>query len=222
MIVAIDGPAGAGKSTVARQVADALGYGYLNTGAMYRALAVAARRRDVDPDDTAGLVKLAEAHRVTLRFADGRETVFLDDEDVTALVRDPAVSAVVSRIAAHAPLREIVVRWQRGAMDAGDWVADGRDIGSVVAKDADVKVFLTASAEERARRRHEELREAGDTATFDEVLAEMRTRDERDQNRAISPLIVAEGAVVVDTTDLTIDDVITAIGDLVRAVDEGS
>lgn len=217
MIVAIDGPAGAGKSTVARRVAADLGFGYMNTGAMYRALALAARRTGVDPADASGVARLAEVHRVGLRFVDGRETVLLDDEDVSVLIREPAVSAVVSQVAAHPPLREIVVRWQRAAMESGDWVADGRDIGSVVAPDADVKVFLTASSEERARRRHAELVDAGDTASLDEVHADMRTRDDRDANRETSPLIVADGAVVLDTTDLTIDEVIRAIGDLVRA-----
>ncbi len=216
MIVAVDGPAGAGKSTVARRVAEDLGFAYMNTGAMYRALAVAAQRRGVDPGDAAGVARLAESHRVELRFVDGRETVFLDDEDVSVRVREPAVSAVVSQVAAHPPLREIVVRWQRTAMQTGDWVADGRDIGSVVAPDADVKVFLTASPEERARRRHAELVETGDTVTLGEVHADMRARDERDATREVSPLVVADGAVVLDTTDLTIDEVIGAICDLVR------
>lgn len=216
MIVAIDGPAGAGKSTVARILAEELGFAYVNTGSMYRAIALAALREGVNPDDPGHVAKLAEAHRVRLEAGERGERVFLDDEEVTAEVRDGAVSAIVSRVAAHAALRATVVYWQREMMQAGDWVADGRDIGSVVAPDAEVKVFLTADSAERARRRHAELAAAGDTVAFDEVHADLRERDARDESRATSPLIVAEGATVVDTTGRTIDEVVQVIGVLAR------
>ncbi len=216
MIVAIDGPAGAGKSTVARLVAEELGFGYLNTGSMYRAVALAAHRRSVDPNDGTAVAELARDHVVRLVMGDSGECVLLDDEDVTAMVRAPEISAIVPHVAAHAPLRTIVVGWQRDVMDTGDWVVDGRDIATVVAPHAEVKVFLTASPEERSRRRHAELAASGEAPPLESVHADMRLRDARDAGRTASPMEVAEGATVVDTTGLTITEVVGAIRDLVR------
>lgn len=193
MIVAIDGPAGAGKSTVARATARALGFEYLDTGAMYRAAGLA--------DDPVA---------ADIRLADGR--VLLDGRDVTGEIRTPEASERASVVAARPEVREALVAKQRATMAAGDWVAEGRDIGTVVAPDAAVKVFLTASPQERARRRAAEL-----GLDVEQVLADQRGRDERDATRAASPLKPAPGSVELDTTGLTIDEVVARIGDLARA-----
>jgi cytidylate kinase len=202
MIVAIDGPAGAGKSTIARALARELGYTYLDSGAMYRCVALAAGESGDPPADVARRVRINLGRRVAL---DGR--------DVTEAIRAPEVTELSSRVAADPAVREALVAKQREIMAGGDYVAEGRDIGAVVAPDAAVKVFLTASAQERARRRAAEL--GGDQAT---VLADQALRDERDRTRQHSPLAPAPGAVELDTTGLTIDEVVERIADLVRSV----
>ena len=199
-VVAIDGPAGAGKSTVARAVADALGFTYLDTGAMYRAVALAATERGVP----------AASIAASLRIEPGERTL-LDGRDVTDEIRTPEVSEVASRVAADPEVRRAVVAEQKRRLSAGDWVAEGRDIGTVVAPDAKVKVFLTADPAERARRRAAEL--GVDAAT---VLAEQTIRDERDRTRAHSPLAPADGSVVIDTTEMTLPDVVQRIAALAR------
>jgi CMP/dCMP kinase len=204
-VVAIDGPAGAGKSTVARAVADRLGFTYLNTGAMYRAVALAAAERGVEPARVADSLTIEPGERV---IVDGR--------DVTDAIRTPAVSEAASRAAADPAVRQAVVAEQRRLLERGDWVAEGRDIGTVVAPDAEVKVFLTASPGERARRRAVEL--GVDEAT---VLAEQTIRDERDRTREHSPLRPAAGAVQLDTTGMSLDEVVRQIADLVRAARTG-
>jgi cytidylate kinase len=200
MVVAIDGPAGAGKSTVARAVAAELGYTYLDSGAMYRAVALAARERGQSPAEVAPAVTIELGERVRL---DGR--------DVTAEIRTPEVSDGASRAAAEPAVRAAMVAAQRRLLAGGDWVAEGRDIGSVVAPQAQVKVFLTASPEERARRRAAEL-----GADYETVLAEQLIRDQRDSERAHSPLLAAAGAVTLDTTDLSQDQVVARIAELAR------
>jgi cytidylate kinase len=196
MVIAIDGPAGAGKSTVARAVARALGFTYLDSGAMYRSVALAG---DGAPE--------------TLDIAFNGDRVLLDGRDVTAEIRTAEVSDRASQVAADPRVREAMVAKQRELMATGDWVAEGRDIGTVVAPGAELKVFLTASAEERARRRAADL--GADVQT---VLAEQAIRDERDQNRAHSPLVAADDAVEVDTTGMTIDEVVDRIASLARAM----
>lgn len=198
-VVAIDGPAGAGKSTVARALAQELGYTYLDSGAMYRAVALAALRKRVAPADVAG----------SLRIELG-EQIRLDGEDVSAAIRAPEVSEAASRAAADPEVRRAMVAEQRRLLSAGDWVAEGRDIGTVVAPEAAVKVFLTADPEERARRRAAEL--GVDPRT---VLAEQTIRDERDRAREHSPLAAAPDAVQIDTTGLTLDQVVDKIRRLV-------
>lgn len=204
-VVAIDGPAGAGKSTVARALADRLGFTYLDTGAMYRAVALAATERGVEPGQIAG----------SLTIEPGERTL-LDGRDVTDEIRTPEVSEAASRAAADPAVRRAVVAGQRRRLERGNWVAEGRDIGTVVAPDAEVKVFLTADPAERARRRAVEL--GVDPAT---VLAEQTIRDERDRTRAHSPLAPAAGAVQLDTTGMTLDEVVERIADLVRDAGTG-
>jgi cytidylate kinase len=201
MIVAVDGPAGAGKSTVARAAADTLGFTYLESGAMYRDVALGALERKRPPAEV--------ARDAAIELGDG--AVRLDGRDVTAAIRAPAVSEAASRVAADPDVRAALVERQRGLMATGDWVAEGRDIGTVVAPDAAVKVFLTASPEERARRRAAEL-----GADERAVLADQALRDERDRTRSHSPLRPAAGAVELDTTGLSVDQVVARIAELVR------
>jgi cytidylate kinase len=200
-VVAIDGPAGAGKSTVARALARTLGYTYLDSGAMYRAVALAALRAGVDPAQIAGSVRI-----------DVGDRVLLDGEDVTSEVRSAPVSEAASRAAADPEVRRAMVAQQRRLLSEGDWVAEGRDIGTVVAPEAAVKVFLNADPVERARRRAAEL--GVDQAT---VLAEQTIRDERDRGREHSPLVAAPDAVEIDTTSLTLHQVVERIARLVAA-----
>jgi cytidylate kinase len=199
MVVAIDGPAGAGKSSVARAVAAELGFTYLDSGAMYRAVALAARQRGQPPAAVAPSLRIELGDRVCV---DGR--------DVTEQIRTPEVSEAASVVAAQPAVREAMVTHQRRLLADGDWVAEGRDIGTVVAPDAEVKVFLTASSEARARRRAAEL--GVDPAT---VLAEQAIRDERDTGREHSPLQAAADAHPLDTTDLTLAQVVERIVSLV-------
>ncbi len=195
MIVAIDGPAGAGKSTVARAVAERLGFTYLDSGAMYRCVALAALRRGEDPAVVAPEVRLEIGERVRL-----------DGEDVSEAIRTQAVSEAASRAAADPRVRQAMVTEQRRLMGDGNWVAEGRDIGSVVAPSAEVKVFLTADPRERARRRAEQL-----GLDLETVLAEQDERDARDEGREHSPLAPAPGAVRLDTTGLSFDEVVERI-----------
>lgn len=199
MVVAIDGPAGAGKSTVAKAVAAALGFTYLDTGAMYRSVGLAAAERGVEPAQIAG--------EVTVELG---ERVLLDGRDVTDAIRTPEASEGASRAAADPAVRSAMVAQQQRIVATGDWVAEGRDIGTVVAPDAAVKVFLTASAEERARRRAAQI--GADVAT---VLAEQTIRDERDSTRAVAPLRPAADAVELDTTGLSLEDVVARVSALV-------
>jgi cytidylate kinase len=202
MVIAIDGPAGAGKSSVARELAAKLGFGYLDSGAMYRSVALAALRAGAAPADVAGSVAISLP-------GDGR--VMLDGEDVSDAIREPAVSEAASRAAADPEVRSALVRLQRSLLAGGDWVAEGRDIGTVVAPEAELKVYLDADPAERARRRASEL--GTDPAT---VFAEQAIRDERDRTRTVSPLEPADGAVVLDTTGLTLEQVVARVVSLVE------
>lgn len=205
MVIAIDGPAGAGKSTVARAVATALGFTYLDSGAMYRCVALAGIERGADLDDAEAIGELARAVRIGL---DG-ERVALDGRDVGTAIREPEVTEASSRISVHPPVREALVARQRQLIDTGRYVAEGRDIGTVVSPDAPLKVFLTASAEERARRRAAQTGE--DEAA---VLAAQRERDERDETREHSALRAAPDAVEIDTTGLSLKAVADQIVEL--------
>ena len=201
MVIAIDGPAGAGKSTVARAVAERLGYTYLDTGAMYRCVALAVSERGGEPAQVAEDIDIELGDRV-----------LLDGRDVTEAIRTPEISDASSRVSGDIGVRMALVRKQQAILEEGDWVAEGRDIGTVVCPSAAVKVFLTASPEARAQRRAEEL-----GRDFDTVLEEQLERDERDERRAHSPLIAANDAVPVDTTELDLE---AAIGQILTLVVE--
>lgn len=202
MVIAIDGPAGAGKSTVARAVARELGFTYLDSGAMYRCVALAVARAGADPDDGDVAGELAE--RIRIDLSDSR--VDLDGEDVTTAIRAPEVSALASRVSVHPRVRAAMVDQQRRLIAAGRYVAEGRDIGTVVSPDAPLKVYLGASDEERARRRAAETGEP-----LEDVLRAQRERDRRDRERELGALRPAEDAVELDTTGLSIDEVVARV-----------
>lgn len=207
MVIAIDGPAGAGKSSVARGVAAALGFTYLDSGAMYRCVALAAAEAGIDADDDAALADLAAGLEIGF---DG-ERVLLGERDVSVAIREPAVTAAASRVSVHSRVREALVARQRALIAAADYVAEGRDIGTVVSPDSPLKVFLTAADEERARRRAAQSGEP-----YEAVLAAQRERDARDRERQHGALRAAEDAVDLDTTELTEPEVVARIVELAR------
>jgi CMP/dCMP kinase len=213
--VAIDGPMGSGKSTIAREVARRLGYRHIDTGAMYRAVAAAALRRGVSTDDAEGLTVLAGRVRVELPPGGDGVRVYVDDEDVTAGLRTVLVNRVVGRVARIPGVRAALRDTQRALGDEGGVVMEGRDIGTVILPDAAVKVFLTASAEERARRRQAELAAAGQDVPLDEVRRIEAEDDDAAMKREVAPLVVAPHATVIDSTNLAVDDVVARVLELV-------
>ncbi len=212
MIVAIDGPAGAGKSTVARRVADRLDFQLIDTGALYRIVALRALEAGLEPEDGESIAEVARS--LDLDFAD--EGLVCDGEPVGDEIRTPEVSQTTSEISSLPEVREALLGVQRRIGRRRDSVLEGRDIGTVVFPEAEVKIFLTASAEERGRRRWEELVERGESAELDEVVAEMKRRDKRDRSRDIAPLSQAPDAVVVDSTSLDPDEVVGRILEIVE------
>ena len=207
LIVTIDGPSGTGKSTAARRLARRLNYLYLDTGAMYRAVALKALRRKISLNNRAALTRLARATRIGFSKGSGRPGTFLDGKEVTAEIRHPAVSLAASRVATVPGVRKAMVRIQRRIGAQRGVVAEGRDTGTVVFPKADLKVFLAASAPERARRRRAELKEMGHRVPLAQVLREVRQRDRRDREREISPLRPARGAVRLNNTKLRASEV---------------
>lgn len=221
LIIAIDGPVGSGKSTVARGVAESLGYSYLDSGAMYRALALAAQRAGVPFDDPERLERLTEATRIDFeRFADGQR-VLLHGEDVTDAIRAQEISLAASKVAALAGVRRVLVAEQRRAGSGGAVVMEGRDIGTVVFPHAELKIFLDASLEVRARRRWLQQQEKNEPAIFERTLIETRERDQRDRERTTSPLVRAADAVLVDNTAMDASETARVIVLLARDLQGG-
>jgi CMP/dCMP kinase len=218
MIVAIDGPAASGKSTVARAIASDLGMAYLDTGAMYRALAVEALRRCIALDDADALSEMARSAAIRFSHVDGSGLpthVEIDGRDVTAEIRTPEADRAVTPVSAVPGVRAALVDQQRRiSREQRDTVLEGRDIGSVVFPHAGLKIFLTASAEERARRRTLDMERRGAGMTYDEVLADLRRRDTHDSSRSASPLIKADDAIELDTTGMTVKEVVAFVEDL--------
>ena len=214
--IAIDGPAGAGKSTVARRVAATLGYLYVDTGALYRTVGLNALRLGLTPGNPDDVIPTLQDLQVSLRFIDGEQRVFLGDEDVSEAIRQNEVSMAASDVSAIPEVRAFLFDLQRNIAANNNCLMDGRDIGTVVLPDAQIKIFLTASAEARADRRFKELTKKGQTVEYEALLKEIRERDYNDSHRAIAPLKQAEDAILVDTTELGLEEVIDTILSIVK------
>lgn len=211
-VITIDGPSGAGKGTAARLVAEQLGWHLLDSGAIYRVLAVATQYHHIDISEEEALIPIAAHLDVQFSISsEGQSNVILEGEDVTDTIRTEEIGAIASKVAAFPRVREALLRRQRAFRVTPGLVADGRDMGTVVFIDAPVKVFLTASAEERAHRRYNQLKDKGHDVKIGRLLDEIRQRDERDQNRSVAPLVPAKGALVIDSTELSIEQVVDKI-----------
>lgn len=213
--IAIDGPAGAGKSTIAKIVAKELGFIYVDTGAMYRTMALACYRDGIRADEEEKVVEKCGKVHISLKYENGVQKVYLDDEDVSTLIRQEEIGNMTSAIAVYGPVRQILVAMQQELAGKNNVVMDGRDIGTAVLPSANLKIYLTASARTRAERRYKELLEKGQSCNIDEIEKDIRERDFRDMNREISPLVQAEDAVLVDSSDMDIEQVVETIKKLV-------
>lgn len=209
--VAIDGPAGAGKSTIAKLVAKEKGYVYVDTGAMYRGLAIHFLENGIEAEETEKIVEACKDADVTIRYEDGQQQVYLNGKNITAKLREEAVGNMASKSSAIPEVRAKLLELQRELARKENVIMDGRDIGTCVLPDADVKVFLTASVETRAKRRYDELVEKGVPCDLEEIARDIAERDERDSTREIAPLKQAEDAVLVDSSHMTIEEVVAAI-----------
>ena len=214
--IAIDGPAGAGKSTIAKKVAKAVSAIYVDTGAMYRAMALHMIRNGIDPEDAAAISRQCQSADITIEYIDGEQAVILNGENVNAFLRREEVGNMASRSSVNPDVRAKLMELQRQLAARTDVVMDGRDIGTVVLPDARVKIYLTASVEVRAKRRFDELAAKGQPADYNTIFNEIRDRDYRDMHREIAPLKQAEDAVLVDTSDMTIDEVADRILEIYR------
>lgn len=219
--IAIDGPSGAGKSTIAKAVAKRLGYVYVDTGALYRTVGYAALCEKLDCKNADEIALLLKKIKVDLTYDNGVQKVLLNGEDVSTQIRLPECSMAASAVSAIPAVREFLLNTQRDIATHHNVIMDGRDIGTVVLPNAQVKIFLTASAEKRAQRRFIELCEKGIETTFEEVLEDMKQRDYNDSNRAIAPLKAAEGSILVDTSELDLEQSIHAIEQAVQSVISG-
>lgn len=215
--IAIDGPSGAGKSTLAKRLARELGFVYVDTGAIYRTVGLAARRRGIDPSEADAVTGMLPQLEITMGYGpDGLQHMFLDGEDVTAAIRENAVSEYASRVAAIPAVRDFLMEMQRKTAREHDVIMDGRDIGTVVLPRADVKIYLTAAAEARAERRYKELLERGQRADYGQVLQEVIERDRRDSEREAAPLRQGADAVAADTTGLDLEGSFQLLLGLIR------
>lgn len=209
--VAIDGPAGAGKSTIAKLVAKEKGYIYVDTGAMYRALAIHFLNKKVSPKDMDAVIDACRDAEVSIRYENGVQQVFLNDENVTSKLRTEEVGNMASKTSAIPQVREKLLELQRTLAIENDVIMDGRDIGTNILPNADVKIFLTASVETRAKRRYDELKERGEACDLDQIAKDIEERDARDMNRETAPLKKAADAILVDSSNMTISEVVSEI-----------
>lgn len=216
LVIAIDGPSGAGKSTVSRQLAHRLGYVQIDTGAMYRAVALLMSRAGIEPDDHESVKRFCDTVDIRLDNEDGAITVVANGQDVTDQIRTPQISLLTSRVSALKPVREAMMRAQRAMGNSGGVVLEGRDIGTVVFPNADLKFFLFASPEERGRRRFAELVEKGEVVTLEDTIEAVTRRDQQDSEREIAPLRKAEDAIPIDSSDIGIDEVLDRMEAFVR------
>ena len=215
--VAIDGPSGAGKSTIARRVSEEFGFIYVDTGAIYRTVGLAAALRKLDPKDKAAVVAMLPEISIRLAYGeDGLQHMYLDGEDVTSRIRTPEISLYASGVSAHPEVRAYLMEMQRSLARENDVVMDGRDIGTVVLPDAGLKIFLTASPEARARRRCSELVAQGQDVKYEDVLRDLKLRDENDSTRAAAPLKAAEDALLLDTTEMDFEESCRAVAEMIR------
>lgn len=214
--IAIDGPAGAGKSTIAKMAAKKLDFIYVDTGAMYRAMALYFLRREIDAKDEKKIAEACEHINVTIAYREGEQQVLLNGENVNAFIRTEEVSMMTSNTSKYPAVREKLLYLQRELAAANNVIMDGRDIGTCVLPDAELKIYLTASASERAKRRYLEQKERGVESDLAQIEREIIARDEQDMNREIAPLKQAEDAIYLDTSDMTIEEVVTKIVSLVQ------
>lgn len=215
--IAIDGPSGAGKSTIAKAVSKKLGFIYVDTGALYRSIGLYVLNKGKDTANREEVAALLPEISVKIRYVDGAQHVYLNEKDVSDDIRRPPVSMAASNVSAHPEVREFLLNLQRQFAEENNVVMDGRDIGTVVLPNADIKIFLTASSEERARRRYNELIEKGEQVEFDKIHEEIKQRDYNDSHRAIAPLKQADDAILVDTTECTLEESIDKLETVIRS-----
>lgn len=214
--IAIDGPAGAGKSTIAKLLAERKGFIYVDTGAMYRGLAYYFLTKGIQPDDEAAITKACEEVTIDIAYENGKQQIYVNDENITDHLREEAVGNMASKSSAISAVRAKLLELQRDLAKREDVVMDGRDIGTSVLPDADIKIFLTASVDTRARRRYNELLNKGEDCDYDQIAADIEERDRRDMTREISPLCRAEDAELVDSSEMTIEEVVEKIESFCR------